>query len=568
MKQILIYTLTIMMAVVAVLIPASAAAAISKDVGDALLRIATSVQGRPLGTANGFAVNHVDSAGASSVQVLSVFSVFRGADKADVAFPKGKATAHRITGATDLYDVVRFTTEGATPFALNIAKAPLQTGSSAYILCPAAKNKAQLKRVTIAKADIFSGLPYYTISLPADSAMTGCPVLNEAGEVIGMVQKSSAKEKDKTFVIGIQFDEALEVNTMSAADPSLQAILIPKQLPADKAKAASYLYLLTKNSEDTLSYLANLGDFIQRFPDSYIGYTERATYYCACGRYALAEADYNLALEKSPEQADIHLAMSNTLYRLNRSRSYQVYKDWDLNRALTEAQQAYDIQPTPLFLIQQGKCLYALKRYMDAYDIYAKVNATKFQSAENLYYQARSLQMAGGDSTVVLALLDSAVNRFRRPFRQDAAPYLYYRAQQYDRYGYYREASIGYKEYEDVVGQSALNDLFYFNKEQAELKAKLYPQALADIEKAIALKPQEYVYHVEKALIETRAGQYEEAVLSAKKAQQLDPSDPDSYKLMGIALAELGRKQEARANLQKALQLGDQEAQDWLNSMK
>lgn len=544
-------------------------AAINKDVVNSLVRVQTFSHNTPLGTANGFAVNRPDSAGNASIEILSVYSVFRSADKAEITTRNGsKGTVRRITGANDLYDVARFTVECISPKGFEIASTPLKNADKAYIISAAAKSKNPLIPITINETNIYSGLHYYTTNHPADSTLIGCPVLNEQGQVVGVVQKSSSKERNKTFVIGIEFNEALQVNTMSAADPSLKAILIPKQLPAGKAQAASYLYLLTKNSEDTLSYLANLGDFILTYPDSYIGYTERAAYYCAAGQYAKAEADYSLALEKSPEKADIHYSMSNTLYNLNRQRSYTVYKDWDLNRALSEAREAYSIQPTPMFLIQEGKCLYALKRYTDAYQTYARVNATNFRSSENLYYQARSLQMAGGDSTEVLALLDSAVSRFRRPYRQDAAPYLYYRAQQYDRYGRYREASIGYKDYEDLVGQQSLNDLFYFNKEQAELKAKLYPQALADIEKAIALKPNEYVYHIEKALIETRTGHYDEAVLTARHAQQLDPNDPDSYKLLGIALAELGRKAEARQNLNKALQLGDQEAQDWLNSMK
>lgn len=569
MRQLFIYTLITAAMMVASLLPAVSDAAINKNAVDALVKVATSAQGKPIGTANGFAINMRDSAGNNTVEILSIYSVFKGADHADVIARGGKkGEAHRITGGNDLYDVVRFTAEGVSPASLDISSIPLRIGDAAYILLPNGKGKAFTKSLTIAETSIYSGLHYYTANSPSDSTLIGCPVLNAEGQVVGVVQGSATKEKDKTFIIGIEFNEALQINTMSAADPSLKAIFIPKQLPADKAMAASYLYLLTKNSEDTLSYLANLDDFIRKYPDSYIGYTERATYYCVTGRYAMAEADYNTALEKSSEQADIHYAMSKTIYQINRLRSYQVYKDWDLNKALLEAQQAYSLQPTPIFLIQEGKCLYAMKKYMEAYNTYAKVNATKFQSSENLYYQARSLQMANGDSTIVMALLDSAVNRFRRPFRQDAAPYLYYRAQQYDRYGYYREAAVGYKDYEDLVGDASLNDLFYYNKEQAELKAKLYPQALSDIEKAIALKPQEYVYHVEKALIETRAGQYEEAVLSARKAMQLEPNDPDAYKLLGIALAELGHKKEAQENLRKALQLGDKEAQDWLDNMK
>ena len=168
----------------------------------------------------------------------------------------------------------------------------------------------------------------------------------------------------------------------------------------------------------------------------------------------------------------------------------------------------------------------------------------------------------------MIALLDSAVMRFKRPLRPDAAPYLLYYANECNRYGFYKEAALGYQEYESLVGTKTLSDVFFYNKEQAELKARLYPQALNDIEKAISLKPQEYVYQIEKALIETRTGHFEEAIYTATQAQKLDPDDPDSYKLIGISLGELGRKVEARQNLQRAYELGDEQALEWINGMK
>ena len=118
------------------------------------------------------------------------------------------------------------------------------------------------------------------------------------------------------------------------------------------------------------------------------------------------------------------------------------------------------------------------------------------------------------------------------------------------------------------MGLRNLNDKFFYIKEQAEIKSNFYPQALADIERAIAINPNEYVYYIEKALIETRTGNYEEAILTAAQARKLDANDPDSYKLAGISYGELGNKTEARKNLEKAIELSDEEARSWLNSMK
>ena len=553
-----------------ILSTAIAFAQIDKKAAQALVKITTTDQsGANIGEAAGFALAMGENSDGSGTEIVSVYSIFRHAAKAVVTDMKGKrAEAHRIDGANDLYDVVRFSTDKAVATPLPMATDKLGVGSKAVILQANDKGKVQNIEVTIAEAVEHSGLTYYTIDRAADNTLAGCPLLNEKGQAVGVIQRNAEGNTAKTYAIGIEFNQALTISTMSAADQSLQSIYIPKQLPADKAQAMSYLYLLTKNTEDTLSYLANLGDFIEKFPEDYFGYTERATYYIASARYAAAEADYAKALEVCADKADIHNSMSVALYNLNRRKDYTPYKDWDLNRALAECEAAYSLNPTPLYLQQKGKCLYALKRYNEAHDTYADINKTNFRSSENLYNQSRALELAGGDSAQVLALLDSAVVRFIRPLRPDAAPYIFYRAQKYDQYGKYKEAALGYQEYEDLVGKANLNDIFFFNKEQAELKARLYPQALNDIEKAIALNDKEYVYYIEKALIETRTGHFEEAIFTATQAQKLDATDPDSYKLIGIAQSELGRKAEARQNLQKAYELGDESAQEWLNSMK
>lgn len=561
---------TIILALLTIVATLTTHADIDKGTTGALVTITTSgITRNQIGTANGFAITTPLADGTTREEIISTYSPFKGAAAATVSLDKSKkAQALRISGANDLYDVVKFTIDTPAPHPLSIAAQPLAIGAKAFILHPASAKGNVLTPITIEQATTHSGLTYYTISTTFNKAYVGCPMLNENGEVVGVIQNNASGETAKTFAIGIEFNSALEVGTMSAADPSLAAILMPKLLPAGKDQAASYLYLLTKNSTDSLSYLANLQDYIDAYPAATFGYTERAAYYTTSGQYAKAEADYANALEACDDKADVHHSMSVALYRLNQRTDYQTYKDWTLDRALTEAQQAYATNASPFYLVQQGKCLYGLKRYMEAHDVYAKINQTNFRSSENLYYQSRSLEMAGGDSTKILALLDSAVERFIRPLKGDAAPYLYYRAQQYHKYGYYAQAYFGYKEYEELVGDANLNEKFFYTKEQAGFRANFYPQALADIEKVLLINPNEYIYLIEKALIETRIGNYEDAIYTATQAQKIDPEDPDSYKIIGISQGELGNKAEARKNLQKAIELGDDDAASWLNSIK
>lgn len=542
-------------------------AAINKEVGKSIVTIATAdAAGESLGTSIGFPISVTEENGAKSTQIISTYRYFKHAVSGSVTTADNNTCAvHRITGANELYDIVRFTVQGTAPQPLSIATSKFSAGSKAYIVTA---NKGQIKEVVISAADDFGGLTYYTLPFPPDSALIGCPILNEQGEVVAVMQRSAPGNDPTSFAIGIEFNEVLGISTMSAADGSLNNIYIPKQLPADPNFAKSYLYLLPNNSEDTLSYLGTLADFIEAYPDSPVGYTERAKYYISTNQFAKAEADYDAALLHTADKADVYYNKSVAIYNLNRLKTYKQYKDWDLSRSLTEINEAYALDGAPRDLEQRGRILYAMKRYSEAYDTYSEVNKTKNRSSENLFYQARSLEMAGGDSTQILALLDSAIVRFIRPFRPDAAPYLLYRAERLVRYGYPNKAYLDYMDYEEAVGKNNLPDGFFFAKEQAAYKAKFFPQALADIEHAIAINSKEYIYFIEKALIQIHLQEYEEAAFSAGMAMKLNDSQPDAYKLQGIALAELGKKEEARKSLMRAAELGDENAKEWLDSMK
>ncbi len=553
--------------IIVMLLALPAMAGVDKTVLESIVNVSTvDAGGNPLGEALGFAIV---SSQEGSVEILAPYTPFNKAAAATITTGKGnKIAVHRITGANDLYDVVRFTVADQSVPVLKPAQSKAIKGQKVSVLTGIVDKKKLSREVTVTETTEYSGLTYYTLDMVPDNSLIGSPVLNSSNEVVAVIQRGATNETSTSYAIGIEFNTALEITTMSAADQSLNNILIPKQLPADEKQAASYLYLLTKNSEDTLSYKVSLGDYIEAYPTSAFGYTQRASYYIATGQYVKAEADYEQGLQICENKSDIHNSMSEDIYHLNQSTAYQTYKDWTLERALSEAEEAYQAYNSPTYLMQKGRCLYALKRYQEAHDVYDEINKTDFRSSENLYYQSRSLEMAGGDTAQVLALLDSAVVRFKRPLREDAAPYIYYRAQRYDMFGRYREAVVGYQEYQELVGKRNLNDLFFFNKEQAEIKCHFYPQALNDIEEALAIKPDEYVYHIERALIQTRMGNYEEALFSAQQAQKLDSEDPDSYKLIGISQGELGNKAEARKNLQRALELGDEDAAEWLKSMK
>lgn len=102
-----------------------------------------------------------------------------------------------------------------------------------------------------------------------------------------------------------------------------------------------------------------------------------------------------------------------------------------------------------------------------------------------------------------------------------------------------------------------VNDVFYYYREQAALKAKQFQRALNDLEKAIELNPKDLTYRAELAVVNIRVGRNEEALKILQDALAIDPKYAEAYRLMGIAQLQMKKKQEACQSFAKAKDLGD-----------
>lgn len=97
--------------------------------------------------------------------------------------------------------------------------------------------------------------------------------------------------------------------------------------------------------------------------------------------------------------------------------------------------------------------------------------------------------MEGVDKKEVVALMDSAVARFNKPYGKDAAPYLYERAGAKTAVKDFRGAVADYNDFYDaMMGQVSAE--FYLIRTQAEMQCRMFQQAINDINKAIELDPQ------------------------------------------------------------------------------
>jgi tetratricopeptide (TPR) repeat protein len=491
---------------------------------------------------------------------LSDYDLFNGAAKADIVDADGKKySVSSILGANDMYNIVKFQVENVKKIVpLTIAQAPGAQGDSAYVLHYTTNKFAVGEHGGITNVSHFSedNFPYYTLSIHQSDKSISCPLVNANGEVLGLIQPSAKNSKDgNLFAISINYCNTLAITALSASSKVLDAIGIPKALPNTEEQALVYLYMKL-NSLDQTDYLDCLNKFISKYPKNADGYVYRAQAFIGKEQYEQAETDMNQALQVADKKDDVHYSFSKMLYQLALYKPKASYKDWNLDKALQETQAAYDINPLPVYTVQMGNILYAQKKYPEAYEKYVAASRTNLKSADLFSYAAQAKKMAGGSTAEILALQDSAVGMYTKPYIKEAAPYLLNRAQtRYDAEKY-RDAVSDYNEYEHLMLES-LNDRFYYQREQAELKGRMFQQALNDIEQAIKLNDKEPVYYAEYSSLLYGTGQITEAMTAVRKAIQLDPSFADAYRILGVCLASTGKKAEAIVQLKKAKELGD-----------
>ena len=165
-----------------------------------------------------------------------------------------------------------------------------------------------------------------------------------------------------------------------------------------------------------------------------------------------------------------------------------------------------------------------------------------------------------------LALNDSAVAFFSKPYPAEAAPYLLLRSQTLQELGRVREAINDLNDYEHLA-PNQVTAKFYYQREQLEVQTRMYAPAVNDIQRAIQLQPDEPLLHAELSALLFRLRDLDGAINASKRAISLDDAFPDAHRLLGVCLREKGDKAGARQHLQRAVELGDTMAKEILEKL-
>jgi tetratricopeptide (TPR) repeat protein len=504
--------------------------------------------GSLLASGNGFFIGNEGEA-------VSNFSPFVGASRAVIIDASGKEMkVECITGANDLYDVARFRVSGKVS-GLPVATTTT-TGSTAWVLPYSANKSARSQQGTIEKIDKAGDYDYYTLAMQMPENTVGCPLLNENGEAIGIMQLSVG-DSNKSYAIAVQFALGLKITGLSFNEQVYKSTSVKKDLPNELEQAIVALYVsgpqMTKES-----YREMIDDFIRKFPTAADGYTYRAQEEVNDNLFDDADRDMQQAVKMASKKDEAHFSFAKLIFQKEIFKNDRTYNGWTLDKAIAEADEAYRINPLSSYLELKGRILFAQKKYAEAYDVYQRLTTSDLNASEMFFNASRCKEMLG-DHTAQLALLDSTINRTSRPFTRETAAYLFTRAQAYEGQEKYRQAISDYNEYEQVM-RSSLNGQFYYIRSQAEVKARLFQQALNDLSKAIELEPRNTLFLAEKASLEVRVNLSDAAIETAQKLIVIDSQLSDGYLFLGIAQCQKGQKTEGLRNLQKAKELGNPQA--------
>lgn len=538
------------------LLPMSAQSWAGKQ-GKSMLTVKTfSADGQLLSSSTGFFVG-------SNGEAVSTFAPFIGAQRAIVIDSQGKEFAvEEIIGANETYDVAKFQTAARKTQALPIATSAA-TGTNIWLMPYTVNKQPQCVAGTVKSVETFSETyQYYTLNLNIQDSQVSSPILNQDGAVVGIVQPSADGQNGVAYAVSARFANDLKTSSMAVNDPVLRQTSIPVALPNDAKDATVALFLASSTLNET--QYANLIDrFVRKFPNVPDGYINRARLSTSKGRYSAAEDDMQQAVKVGGNSDDVHYQYADLIYQKELYQSDQPFDAWNLDKAFSESQEAYRINPMSVYLQQQAHIRFAQARYDEAYTLYEQLTHTDLRSAD-IFYAASQCKQRLGDTDAQMALLDSAVNQFSRPYVKTAAPYLLARAQALTERGKYRPAVNDFNEYEQLMS-AQLEAPFFYQRSIAETGGHLYQQALNDLNRAIEMAPSEPMYRAEKASLQVRVGQHKEAIATAQQLIKMAPELSDGYLFLGLAQCLTNQKAEGARNLTKAKELGNEQAQSLID---
>lgn len=494
-------------------------------------------------------------------EAVSTWAPFVGADSAIVIDANGnKHTVDVIYGASEVYDLCKFKVNAITTPA-PAAKTQMAVGARAWLV-QYSTGRAQTSALKVKKAEPFmTDCYFYQYDGQPENIHVGCPVTNEKGEVMGLLQHSKLSGDYNS--VDVCFAETFKTTGLSVNEPILKQTTIRMALP-DKQDQALLMLMLEAGQTSPSRYLRYVEDFIHKFPKSVEGYVSKAEFYLAQNDFGKANATMQTALSMADKKDEAHYNLAKLIYQKEIKQANMPYPQWNLDLALAETNKAYALNPLPLYKHLEAQIVYFKGEYAKAYEQFMALTKTNLRNGELFYEAAQCKQQLKAPFEEILTLLDSAVTA------QDAhlsAPYVLARGTALHGAQQYKKAMADYNRYDSLMLGRASHD-FYYTRALCEVQLRQFQQALNDFAHAIVLNRAEPTYYAELAQLQLRVNQKEDAVVTADLGLRIAPNYPDLYLIKGLALVNDNKKNEGLAALNKAKELGDTRADDLIKKYK
>ena len=510
-------------------------------------------------------------------EAVADYRVFKGAYKASVIDEGGKqANVDLILGADDTYSLVRFHVNTKNNAVIPSVTSFQPMKSTVFVLGRGNGGTLRDAQAVIADTAMIQGkYVYYGLDKQVEESLIGAPVFNENGTLMGILHPEMG---GKSYVMDIRFKGELKMIAFpsSSASVALGNIFIPKALPDTQEEALVYLYTKSRSTSNE-EYLDMLNRFIAAYPKNAEGYFRRATPLIDLTRFEEAERDLQQYLSLASDKAIGHYNVATLIFDKLRLQPEPAYEKWnaevvtkhiDTALSINASQPDGDEKKTEKtrYLILKGMVLMNEKNYDDALMVYEELNRESGGSPTYLYAISMAREGRGDSIGAVIEPMDSAIAKFSTPLPSEAANFIIRRGQLYANDGKYREAVLDYNQYAYLMNNK-VSPVFYYERSQIEVNARMYQPAIDDINKAIELAPREPLYYVEKAALAVRVNLFDECIEACQMALRLNSDLIDAYRIMGYAQLQKGDKGAGRANMQKAADMGDEMAKKLLSTL-
>jgi tetratricopeptide (TPR) repeat protein len=499
--------------------------------------------------------------------LVAAASLLAGVDSAVVIDAKGVVRPVRnIVGVNDMFGCVRIRVAWDKKIVpLSYKGSKVQNGDVLYMPSYGGKKGGEVRPLTVSSVDSVYSNAYYTLDASMRKAFTGYPLLNANGELVAIMQPSATTDTLKGYAVSATILPSMSASVSNFGRGFFNGMAIRTALPARKEDALQCLYMQGIIG-DSLSYALTIEEFLSAFPATSEGYITKGEYEALYRRdMDVASKAWDKAMELADSVAYVHFSKAKTIFNIVQSGDSTSHPMLSNINAFASIDAAIASDPQPLYLNYKADMLFLCGRMSEAAGAYEALAVTNLRSPE-MYAKASQCYGAIEEYDKSIAMLDSAVNYFGSIGRKSSAPYILTRAIVKMTAGRYRDAVHDYNSYEEVVG-GGLNANFYYMREQAELKARMFQQALNDIEMAIYLDSANAMYYVEKGVLCYRVRMTDEGLRVMEKAADLAPDAPDVHYLLGCLYSQKGDKSNARKSLEKAVSLGHPDAKTKLDEL-